>query len=208
VRHGRAHGRRRTFGIVGAFSFFPSKNLGGFGDGGLVVTDDDAVAERARMLRAHGSKRKYQNEMLGYNSRLDELQAALLRVKLPHVDRWNAARSAVAHRYTTALRDLPGLVTPEVCDGHVFHQYTVRSTALPRETLVAALAQDGIDTMVYYPVPQHRLPVFSEVAMPALPVSERAAQQVLSLPMGPNLTAVEVARVTVSLRTALSTAPA
>lgn len=192
-----------TFGRVGAYSFFPSKNLGGFGDGGLITTDDDGVADQARMLRAHGSKRKYRNEMLGYNSRLDELQAALLRVRLPHVDRWNAARVALAAQYDSALANVPGLATPASCDGHVYHQYTVSIANGARDDVARHLANAGIQTMVYYPVPQHRLPVFADQHPEALPATERAAEQVLSLPISPSLDASTVAAVARELAAAL-----
>src|SRR5690606_6955787 len=131
----RYRGSRQTgtIGHVGAYSFFPSKNLGAYGDGGLIATDDDHIAEQARMLRAHGSKRKYHNEVLGYNSRLDALQAAFLRVKLPHVDAWNDGRRATARRYGELLADVPGVVTPQVVNGHVFHQYTVRLLGADRD---------------------------------------------------------------------------
>jgi dTDP-4-amino-4,6-dideoxygalactose transaminase len=174
-----------TLGDAGAFSFFPTKNLGGFGDGGLIATDSDEVAERARMLRAHGSRRKYYNEAVGYNSRLDALQAALLRVKLPRVDAWNEARRQVASRYNELLAGLPGLVLPEVSPGHVFHQYTVRVLG-GRDRVAEALAREGVGTMVYYPVPLHRLPVYAHMGA-ALPEAERAAREVLSLPIGPHL---------------------
>ncbi|WP_243089950.1 DegT/DnrJ/EryC1/StrS family aminotransferase [Thermus neutrinimicus] len=175
-----------TLGHAGAFSFFPSKNLGAYGDGGLLVTDDDGVAELARMLRAHGSRRKYFNEMVGYNSRLDALQAAILRVKLPHVDRWNEKRRQVARRYNQLLSGIPDLVLPEVSEGHVFHQYTVRILGGKRDMVQQALAEAVIGTMVYYPIPLHRLPVYG-YPEGALPLAERAAGEVLSLPMGPFL---------------------
>ena len=176
-----------TIGHLGAYSFFPSKNLGGLGDGGLIATDDDSVALLARKLRTHGSVRKYHNEMLGYNSRLDALQAALLRVKLPHVDRWNEGRRTAAGRYLATLANVPGIVTPPIVDGHVFHQYTVRLEHVDRDHVAAALQRQGIGTMVYYPVPQDRLPVFAGRTRPA-PVSARVADEVLSLPMGASLT--------------------
>lgn len=177
-----------TLGDVGTFSFFPSKNLGAFGDGGLAVTDDDALADRMRMLRSHGSRRKYENELIGYNSRLDALHAALLRVKLPHVDGWNQGRRLAARRYGDLLSRGPELVAPDVCAGHVFHQYTVR---LPggrrrRDALREALARDGIQTAVYYPTPCHRLPVYQDRGWTA-PNAERLAGEVLSLPIWPQI---------------------
>ncbi|WP_412062449.1 DegT/DnrJ/EryC1/StrS family aminotransferase [Rubrivirga sp. IMCC45206] len=196
----RLYGRMTgTMGDVGTYSFFPSKNLGAFGDAGLLATDDDALAETARKLRAHGGARKYHNEMLGYNSRLDALQAALLRVKLPHVDAANAARRAAAVRYTEALADVPGIVAPEVTDGHVIHQYTVRVLDGRRDALADALAEAGIQTMVYYPVPVHRLPVYAEAGFPAMPVAERLAGEVLSLPIGPGLTVEDQRRILTAL---------
>lgn len=175
-----------TIGNVGAYSFFPSKNLGAFGDGGLLVTDDDDVAELARMLRAHGSRKKYHNEMLGYNSRLDTLQAAILRVKLPHIDRWNEGRRRVAATYNGLLGDVPGVVTPELSEGHVFHQYTIRLTDADRDEVQRRLEEQGIGAMVYYPVPQDQLPVFQGQYNVCI-VSSGVANQALSLPLGPYL---------------------
>ena len=181
----RHRGRRLgTLGHLGAFSFFPSKNLGALGDGGLVVTDDDALAESCRMLRAHGGRGKYQNEMVGYNSRLDEIQAAVLRVKLPHVDEWNRGRRRVAQRYSGLIGGLGGVATPDAGAEHVFHQYTVRVGGSRRDEVRGHLGQAGIDTMVYYPTPLHRLPVYADAhARRRLPEAERASREVLSLPM-------------------------
>ena len=193
-----------TMGDVGTYSFFPSKNLGAFGDGGLLTTDDDALAEAAVKLRAHGGKHKYHNEMLGYNSRLDSLHAAMLRVKLPHLDAANAARRAVAERYTDALADVAGVVPPEVTAGHVFHQYTVRVLGGRRDAVADALDQRGIQTMVYYPVPCHRLPVYAAEGWGPFPVADRLADEVLSLPIGPSLQAADQERVIEALRAALA----
>jgi len=180
-----------AFGAFGCYSFFPTKNLSCFGDGGLLTTDDDALAAEARMLRAHGSRKKYYNEAVGYNSRLDELQAALLRVKLPHIDGWNAQRRAVAARYHEALGDLEGVVLPEIVDGHVFHQFTIRVKDGRRDRAQAALAEAGIQTMIYYPVPVHRLRLYQEShAATSCPVAEAAAAEVLSLPIWPELTVI------------------
>lgn len=187
-----------TLGDAGAFSFFPTKNLGGYGDGGLIATNDDGVAELARMLRAHGSRRKYHNEMVGYNSRLDALQAAFLRVKLRHVDAFNARRREVAASYHQFLQGVPGLVLPPLVEGHVFHQYTVRILE-GRDRVAEALAREGVGTMVYYPVPLHRLPVYAHMGA-ALPEAERAAREVLSLPMGPFLSEEDLLRVADALR--------
>ncbi len=175
-----------TLGDAGAFSFFPTKNLGGFGDGGLIATNVDGVAEMARMLRAHGAKKKYHNEMLGYNSRLDAIQAAILRVKLPHIDEWNEARRRLAGTYNELLQDVPGVKTPYEAPyaKHVYHQYTIRILYDKRDLVQQRLGDAGIGTMVYYPVPVHRLPIFSHFKK-RMPQSEKAAGQVLSLPMVP-----------------------
>ncbi len=185
-----------TIGDAGAFSFFPSKNLGGFGDGGLLATGDAGVAERARMLRSHGGARKYHNEMLGYNSRLDELQAALLRKKLPGLDAANSGRGRVAGLYDAALAPLNEVVRPVVVPGtnHVFHQYTVRLPPDRRDDVAAHLRQVGIATMIYYPVPVHRLPVYAGLDL-HLPEAERAAGEVLSLPIWPEMAEHQVHRV-------------
>jgi dTDP-4-amino-4,6-dideoxygalactose transaminase len=180
----RFQGRQTgSFGHVGAFSFFPTKNLGGFGDGGLIATDDDEVALLARKLRTHGSIEKYRNEMLGYNSRLDSMQAAFLRVKLSHVDTWNAYRRNVALEYDTLLQAVPSVIRPEIVDGHVFHQYTIRTNV--RDAVSDALSRASIGTMVYYPIPQDQLPVYRS-GRPC-PVSDEVARSVMSLPIGPFL---------------------
>jgi dTDP-4-amino-4,6-dideoxygalactose transaminase len=181
--------RLGTIGDAGAFSFFPTKNLGAFGDGGLLVTGDDEIAAMARMLRTHGSVRKYENCHVGYNSRLDELQAAVLRVKLPGLDAANADRRAVAARYTARLRGVAGLTLPSERPGatHVYHQYTVRVAGGRRDAIRRRLEEDGVATMVYYPIPIHRLPVYAGLAVGPLPHAEQAAREVLSLPMWPSL---------------------
>lgn len=193
-----------TMGDIGTYSFFPTKNLGAFGDGGLLTTDDAELAATARKLRAHGGAHKYHNEMLGYNSRLDALQAAMLRVKFPHLDAENAARIRVAERYTERLAGLNGVVPPAAAAGHVFHQYTVRIPGGRRDGVAEAMRQDGIQTMVYYPVPCHRLPVYAEEGWGPLPVAERLAGEVLSLPISPSLSAADQDRVLESLRRALA----
>ena len=171
-----------TIGDVGAYSFFPSKNLGAYGDGGLIVTDNDQVAEFARALRVHGAKKKYHNEMLGYNSRLDALQAAILRVKLKYIDIWNTSRYKVARTYNELLAKVPKIITPELVKGHVFHQYTIRITDEKRDEIKEYLASEGIGSMIYYPIPQDRLPVY-QGQYDVNPVSELLSTQVLSLPI-------------------------
>jgi len=186
-----------TIGDVGCFSFFPTKNLGAFGDGGLIATNDDQIAERARMLRVHGARRRYYHEILGYNSRLDPVQAAVLRVKLHHLDRFNAMRREVALRYSAMLSDIPQVVLPQELPYtyHVYHQYTIRLKAVPRDDLCSALEEAGLGTSVYYPVPIHRLPVYAQRSF-RLPEAERAATEVLSLPMWPGLSAALQGRIT------------
>jgi dTDP-4-amino-4,6-dideoxygalactose transaminase len=174
-----------TLGDVGAFSFFPTKNLGAYGDAGLLTTHSDAVAEQARMLQVHGSRKRYHHEMLGYNSRLDTLQAAILKVKLPHIDRYNAARRAVAGRYNQALEGVSGIVVPKLALGHVFHQYTVRILGGKRDQVHRILAEQGISSMTYYPVPLHKLPMYDSSLV--LPIAEKLASEVLSLPIWPQI---------------------
>jgi dTDP-4-amino-4,6-dideoxygalactose transaminase len=179
-----------SIGHAGAFSFFPSKNLGAFGDGGMLVTNDDAVADHARMLRVHGARKKYHNETVGVNSRLDELQAAILRVKFKWIDEANAGRRRVAHRYNERLFAADGITPPVEVDygTHVFHQYTVRIRN-DRDGVQKRLEEAGVGTMIYYPVPLHRLPVYKDLDYPAgaLPHTERAADEVLSLPIWPQM---------------------
>jgi dTDP-4-amino-4,6-dideoxygalactose transaminase len=171
-----------TFGDFGAYSFFPSKNLGAYGDGGLIATNDDALADTARMLRVHGSRKKYHNEVVGYNSRLDTIQAAILRVKLPHIERWNTHRREVARRYNEGLAGVEGIVTPEITEGHVFHQYTIRVQGGRRDQVQQALGEQGIGTMVYYPTPQDELPIYKG-DYKVFEESSLAAREVLSLPI-------------------------
>ena len=184
-----------TIGHLGCFSFFPSKNLGGYGDGGMVVTDDDELADQVRMLRIHGSQPKYYHKMVGYNSRLDALQAAILRAKLPHLDTWSAQRRRVAARYQELLGGVEEIVLPNTGPdrSHIFHQFTVRVRDGLRDGLLAYLKEAGIGTAVYYPLPLHLQECFDYLGYRRgdFPEAERASQQVLSLPMFPELTASE-----------------
>ncbi|MDR9401953.1 MAG: DegT/DnrJ/EryC1/StrS family aminotransferase, partial [Halothece sp. Uz-M2-17] len=184
-----------SIGDMGAFSFFPTKNLGAYGDGGLVVTDDDQLAESARMLRVHGERQKYHNEMLGYNSRLDALQAAILRVKLKYINQWNEQRRRVAKEYNERLSSVENIITPTLNKGHVFHQYTIRVLEGKRDQLRDSLSAAGIATMIYYPVSQDQLPVY-EGQYEKLPVSEMLTQQVLSLPIWPELSTAKIDMIT------------
>lgn len=193
-----------TIGHAGAFSFFPSKNLGAYGDGGMLVTDDADVANTARMLRVHGAKKKYYNEVAAYSSRLDTLQAAILRIKLPYVDRWGKERRTAAGVYDSLLRDLNGIVIPCQQDyaRHVYHQYTIRVLDGKRDLVQKRLEETGISTMIYYPVPLHQLPIYANMGY-KLPEAERAAGEVLSLPMWPQITPEIQSRVVEGLRAAL-----
>jgi dTDP-4-amino-4,6-dideoxygalactose transaminase len=181
--HGAIHGGRKvgTFGDAAAFSFYPTKNLGALGDAGAVMTRDAAVAERCRLLRMYGWRQRYISEVQSTVSRTDELQAAVLRVKLRHLDAWNARRRQIAARYAAAL---DGVVTLPPPDG-VFHLYVVRSPL--RDALKAFLAEHGIGTDVHYPLPAHLQKPYTPFATGALPNTERLANEVLSLPIYPEL---------------------
>jgi len=191
----QAHGARyrgRQAGILGdaaGFSFYPVKNLGAFGDGGAVVTDDDEIAEKVKLLRNYGSRIKYQHEERGYNSRLDEIQAALLRVKLRKLDEWNERRRKLARLYQDALSDIPELILPETDDNveHVWHLYVIRHDL--RDTIQARLKETGINTLIHYPVPPYNCPAYRGSGWKAsdFPVTNRMARTVLSLPIGPHL---------------------
>jgi dTDP-4-amino-4,6-dideoxygalactose transaminase len=191
-----------TLGGAGALSFFPTKNLGGFGEGGLVVTGDDALADRVAKLRVHGGKQMYHHEMVGTNSRLDALQAAVLRVKLPHLDAWTSARAENARKYGDRLAGVEQVVLPRVIQGyhHVYNQFTVR--AQRRDELREFLSDRGIGSGVYYPVPLHLQECFSSLGgrRGDLPVSEQLSADVLSLPIFPELGEERLARVVDTIR--------
>ena len=180
---------------IGTFSFFPSKNLGGYGDGGMIVTQDDRIAERLRRLRVHGGSRQYYHDEVGYNSRLDALQAAVLSAKLPHLAGWSAGRRRNAAHYDAAFSDLAAtgaVTTPYVAPENesIFNQYTLRIASGKRDALQAHLKAHGIGTAIYYPLPLHLQPCFAYLGYKKgqCPESERAAQEVLSLPIYPELT--------------------
>jgi dTDP-4-amino-4,6-dideoxygalactose transaminase len=189
-----------SFGDAAAFSFFPSKNLGAYGDGGMVVTSREELATRVRSLRSHGGRVKYHHEELGVNSRLDELQAAILRVKLPHLDRWIRLRNDIARAYSATLAEY--VTVPEDVPGttHAYHQYTIRIA--DRDEAQRVLAERGIGTMVYYPVPLHLQVVYESLGYRrgAFEHAEQAAQEVLSLPMFPELEASERDAVVAAVR--------
>ncbi|RSK24764.1 DegT/DnrJ/EryC1/StrS family aminotransferase [Hymenobacter metallilatus] len=195
-----------TVGEVGTTSFFPSKNLGGFGDGGALFTQDAGRAAYLQQLANHGQTRKYHHQHVGLNSRLDTLQAALLRVKLPHLPAWTAARQRVAARYDELLSGISGLQTPH-CDPrstHVFHQYTVTVADEPgrRNALQQQLAAQGVPSQVYYPLPNHLQPAYEHLGyrLGQFPVAERLSRTVLSLPLHPMLTAAQVEYVADAVR--------
>lgn len=193
-----------TIGEIGAFSFFPTKNLGAYGDAGLLITDDDRYAELARKLRTHGSIKRYENELLGYNSRLDSIQATILRVKLKQVDRYNTARRTVAERYNRMLSGFEQIQTPALAPCHVFHQYTIRIKNGNRDAIQARLQERGVSTVVYYPIPQHLLPIYRG-QFPSYPISEAIAHEVLSLPIWPQISEAQQAYVVREIADALAT---
>lgn len=196
-----------SLGDAGCFSFFPSKNLGAYGDGGLISTNDDALVEQLRALCNHGSFERHRHQLIGYNSRLDEIQAVVLRAKLPHIDQYNAARRERAKRYSAALRELPGVITPaeDPAGVHVYHQYTL---LVPnREHMAEALGSQGVASAIHYPAPVHRQPVFAETcAGVSLPNAEHVARHCLSLPMYPDLTEEQAEKVIAAASEALATA--
>ncbi len=187
---------------IGTFSFFPSKNLGGYGDGGMMVTQDRALYDRLMRLRTHGSVKTYVHEEVGFNSRLDALQAAVLRAKLPHLAAWSARRRENAAYYTAAFADVPDVVTPTVdpANESIFNQYTIRVPR--RDALKEHLAAKGIGHAVYYPLPLHLQECFGYLGYRpgAFPESERAAAEVLSLPIYPELTRAQLDEVVAAVR--------
>jgi dTDP-4-amino-4,6-dideoxygalactose transaminase len=178
-------------GHLGCFSFYPTKNLGAYGDGGMVITNDEALAQRVRLLRAHGAEPKYYHHMVGVNSRLDALQAAILRTKLPHLSAWSRERSAIADRYDERFSETDGITTPVRSSDrtHIFHQYTLRVLNGKREPLRQHLKERGVGTMIYYPRPLHLQECFEGLGYSVgdLPHSEAASEAVLSLPIFPEL---------------------
>lgn len=189
---GRATG---TFGLAGCFSFYPAKNLGACGDGGMIVTQDASFAERVRLLRHYGQKERYVHVEKGSNTRLDTIQAAILRVKLKHLTHWNELRARHAQRYSDQLAGLTVVETPRVAPDrtHVFHLYVTRVAR--RAELQEFLGRRGVQTLIHYPVPVHRHAAYADLGLPRgrFPVSERLSEEVLSLPMFAELTDTQIA---------------
>jgi dTDP-4-amino-4,6-dideoxygalactose transaminase len=197
--HGAEYKGKRvgTLGEVACFSFFPSKNLGAYGDGGAVVTSDEKIAERVRMLRDHGRKEKYLHEIEGHNSRLDTLQAAILSVKLKYLENWNERRRQHAHYYDKLLAPIKGVTTPKVAQGlrHVYHLYVIKVE--DRDLLRSELKEEGIETGIHYPHPLHLQPAFSYLGLGkgSFPRAEEAASKILSLPIYPEMTQEQIRRI-------------
>jgi dTDP-4-amino-4,6-dideoxygalactose transaminase len=217
-----------SIGEIGCFSFYPSKNLGGYGDGGAITTHNAKLAEKMRIVRDHGRRSGYIHEAIGINSRLDAIQAAILLVKLRYLDAWNLQRKAVAERYGELLENIPGITIPNAKEDSVWNQYTIRVnhdggleyleqccalgsavdlgvSAPRRDRIRAALAEQGVQSMVYYPLPLHLQPVYASLGykLGQLPKAEQAALEVLSLPMFPELTVAEQERVRDGLKDVL-----
>ena len=201
-RVGDAWVRAGESATIGTFSFFPSKNLGGYGDGGMMVTQRDDLAERLRRLRVHGGLRTYFHEEVGYNSRLDALQAAVLSAKLPHLEKWSAARRRNAAYYNEAFAGLPDVRTPVIDERNesIYNQYTLRVPR--RDALLEHLKKRQIGAAVYYPLPLHLQPCFSYLGYTAgaFPVAEAAAKEVVSLPVYPELTGTQLDEVVDAVR--------
>ena len=202
--HGATHGGQRagSFGSMGCFSFYPGKNLGAYGDGGAIVTSDETLYEKLKILRNYGSKKKYHHEVIGFNSRLDTLQAAVLDVKLKYLDEWNEKRLKNALLYHHLLGDVEEIVTPEIdpATSHVFHLYVVR--VRDRDKLMDYLNRNGIQCGIHYPVPVYALDAYAGLGLSgdAFPVTHRFSREILSLPMYPELTANQIETVTSQIK--------
>ncbi len=203
-----------SIGHFGCFSFFPTKNLGACGDGGAITVNDPSLAADLRMYREHGSRQRYYHEAIGVNSRLDAIQAAVLQIKLQHLDRWNHQRATVAARYQELLANIPNIITPQPNPGgeSAWNQYTIRliapagmDAAAYRDRVRASLLEAGIISMIYYPLPLHLQAVYQDLALPvgSFPVTELVSNQVLSIPMFPELTIEEQQRVAHALKDAV-----
>ncbi|KAA9327378.1 DegT/DnrJ/EryC1/StrS family aminotransferase [Adhaeribacter soli] len=184
-----------SFGDINATSFYPSKNLGALGDAGALTTDYALLAEKAQVLRNYGSREKYYNEVIGFNSRLDELQAAILKVKLPLLENWNAERIRISELYRYFLKDIEEIILPKTAEGasHVYHQFVIRTSY--RNDLKTHLAKNGVDTLIHYPVPPHLQEAYKYLGFKKgdFPVAEELANTSLSLPIYPGLREEQVA---------------
>ena len=180
-----------TIGHIGCTSFYPSKNLGCYGDGGAMISKDEHMAHKIKMLANHGMERRYYHDVIGVNSRLDSVQAAILNVKLPHLDKWNQQRRAAADKYDQQLGSISNILIPSrvAWSEHVFHQYTIRVTDGRRDELQKYLAEHKIPSMIYYPVPMHEQAAFNKLVRRRVPLlnTEKVSKEVLSLPMHPDL---------------------
>jgi len=191
-----------TIGSLGCFSFFPSKNLGGYGDGGLITCATPELAEQIKVLRNHGSRVRYHHSIIGYNSRLDDIQAAILRVKLKRIDQFNAGRRRVAHLYSELLRDAVTVPFEDGIGEHVYHQYTLLTDQ--RDAVMARLTEAKISSAVYYPIPLHRQDVFAAAyAGTCLPVAEAVSSRCMSLPVYPEMPEESVRLVAETVKGAL-----
>ncbi|WP_270546602.1 DegT/DnrJ/EryC1/StrS family aminotransferase [Butyricimonas paravirosa] len=193
-----------TIGTIGCTSFFPSKNLGCYGDGGAIFTNDDKLAEKLHMIANHGQKVKYHHSVIGCNSRLDTIQAIVLRAKLPHLDEYCAKRKLAADYYTSNLKDVKGIIVPEEMSfsTHVYHQYTLQVLDGRRDELKAHLASIGIPSMIYYPLPLQKQEAFKAITRSAesLDISQKLADSVLSLPMHTELTRDEQDAIIIAIK--------
>lgn len=193
--HGAEYRNRKVGGIgaLGCFSFYPTKNMGGFGDGGIITTNNKKLSERCRLLRNYGQKNRYRHELAGFNSRLDELQAAVLNVKIRNIDRWNNKRREIAKKYNSGINN-PKVILPREIDYayHVYHLYVLR--VKNRDTFRNLLRKKGISTLVHYPVPMHRQPFLRQIsgAKNYFPVADRLSREIVSIPMHPYLKNKEV----------------
>jgi len=197
-----------SFGDIGCFSFFPTKNLGAFGDAGMITTNSDFLAKRLTALRNHGGAVRYYHDEIGLNSRLDEIQAAILRVKAKHIDSWNKKRRENAYRYNELLKNIEGVVTPKELDGTtcVYHQYTIQVPN--RDEVHKYLQEQGVGAMIYYPVPLHLQKLHANLGgkVGDLPTTEAKTKVVMSLPMFPELTEAEQKQVAQTIKEALALA--
>lgn len=193
--------RTGSLGHAAAFSFYPAKNIGAFGEAGCVTTDDPEIADRITVLRNYGSRVKYHNEMKGYNRRIDALQAAFLAVKIPHLDPWNSRRRKIAEKYLEGLRDFPGVLLPQSkLEDSVWHQFVIRTER--RDALQEHLKKVGVPTMIHYPVPPHLSTAYHEMGFRRgdFPIAEKWADTFLSLPIGPHMNPEEVDIVVTAIR--------